>query len=83
MDLQAEIRETIARILALDEQAIVPESHLQEDLAADSLALLNLAEALAERYGIEIGGDDLMALESVGAPRRRTDPKSGESLSVS
>ena len=67
MDLQAEIRETIARILALDEQAIVPESHLQEDLAADSLALLNLAEALAERYGIEIGGDDLVALESVGA----------------
>jgi len=66
MTLYVEIKEIIAKMLALDEEAVTPEAHLQDDLGADSLALLNLAEALTKRYGAVITGDDLMDLASVG-----------------
>ncbi|MEW6335126.1 MAG: phosphopantetheine-binding protein [Thermodesulfobacteriota bacterium] len=66
MTRYAEIKEIIAKMLALDEEAVTPEAHLQDDLGADSLALLNLAEALTKRYGAEITGDDLVDIASVG-----------------
>jgi len=66
MDLFAEIQEIIVRELALDEKVVVPVAHLQEDLGADSLALLNLTEIIGKRYGIEIMGDDLVEIENVG-----------------
>ena len=56
----------IAKVLALDEAAVVPEAHLQDDLGADSLALLNLAEAFEKRYAIEIPSDDLVDIANVG-----------------
>jgi len=67
MALFDEIREMIAEALAIEEEEVVKEAHLQADLLADSLALLNLAEAIGERYGIEIQGDDLVEAETVGA----------------
>ncbi len=66
MDLFAEIKEIIVKELALGEEAVVSGSHLQEDLGADSLALLNLTEIIGKRYGIEIMGDDLVEIENVG-----------------
>ena len=66
MALFDEIKEMIAEALAIEEEIVVPEAHLQDDLVADSLALLNLAEAIGERYGIEIQGDDLVEAETVG-----------------
>lgn len=66
MDLFNEIKEIIVKELALDEAAVVSEAHLQEDLGADSLALLNLTEIIGKRYGIEIMGDDLVEIENVG-----------------
>jgi len=66
MDLFAEIKAMIVKELAVDEAVVVPEAHLQDDLEADSLALLNLSVSIGERYGIEIQGDDLVDAESVG-----------------
>jgi len=66
MDLFAEIKEIILKELVLDEEAVVSGSHLQDDLGADSLALLNLTEIIGKRYGIEIMGDDLVEIENVG-----------------
>jgi acyl carrier protein len=65
MDLYAEIREMIIRELALDEERVVSEAHLQDDLGADSLALLNLAENIAKQYDVEMEGDDLVDIENV------------------
>ncbi len=39
---------------------------MQDDLGADSLGLLNLAEAIDARYGIELQGDDLVDIANVG-----------------
>jgi len=66
MNLYAEIKGMIVAQLALEEEAVVPAAHLQDDLGADSLALLNLAEAIEKRYGIEIHGDDLVDIANLG-----------------
>jgi acyl carrier protein len=66
MDLYNEVKEIIVRELALDEEAVVPEAHLQDDLGADSLAVLNLTEVIGMQYGIEIQGDDLVDIANVG-----------------
>ncbi len=66
MTLYDEIKKIITTELALDREVVVPEAHLQDDLGADSLGLLNLAEAIDARYGIELQGDDLVDIANVG-----------------
>ena len=66
MPLYDEIKKIIVTELALDKEMVVPEAHLQDDLGADSLGLLNLAEAIDARYGIELQGDDLVDIANVG-----------------
>jgi acyl carrier protein len=66
MALYDEIKEIIISELALDEDVVTPEAHLQDDLGADSLGLLNLAEAIDARYGIQLQGDDLVDIPNVG-----------------
>ena len=67
MDIFTQIKQMIAKELAVDKEEVVSEVHLQEDLGADSLALLDLSEALSKQYKIEITSDDLMDMENVGA----------------
>lgn len=66
MTLYDEIKGIITTELALDAEAVVPQAHLQDDLGADSLGLLNLAEAIDARYGIQLQGDDLVDIADVG-----------------
>ncbi len=66
MDYYPWIRGIIAKELAMDEKAVVPEAHLLDDLGADSLALVTLAAAISAKYGIELVADDLVDTESVG-----------------
>jgi len=66
MDIYAELKKIISNELSLEEASVLAEAHLQDDLGADSLALLNLAEAIAARFGIEIKGDDLVEIATVG-----------------
>jgi len=75
MELDAEIKDMIVRELALDEEEVVSEAHLQYDLGGDSLGLLNLAEAIGTRYGIEIQGDDLVDVANVGELVKLVDSK--------
>jgi acyl carrier protein len=65
MDLFSEIKSVIIKEFAVDDQAVTPEAHLQDDLGADSLALLNLTEIVGKRYDIEITGDDMVEVNSV------------------
>jgi len=66
MAIYDEIKEIITTQLALDKEAVLPEAHLQDDLGADSLGLMNLAEAIHARYGIDLLGDDLVDIANVG-----------------
>jgi acyl carrier protein len=66
MTLFDEIKQMVAVALALDRGEVVPEAHLQDDLGADSLGLLDLAEAISKKYGITLQGDDLVDIPNVG-----------------
>jgi acyl carrier protein len=66
MALYDEIKALIISELAVDENVVVPGAHLQDDLDADSLGLLNLAEAINAKYGIQLQGDDLVDIPNVG-----------------
>ena len=66
MELFSEIREMIAKLFAIDHEQVTENAHLQFDLGADSLALMNLAMAINKKYGLELLIDDFVELESVG-----------------
>lgn len=70
-DVLALIRERLAEILEIDETLITPEASFADDLNADSLALIELVEALegdiGERtVGFSFDDEDLADLRTVG-----------------
>ncbi len=66
MELFSEIKNMIVNVFALEEESVVSEAHLEDDLGGDSLAIMNLAEAIAKRYGIEIQSEDIIEVDNVG-----------------
>ncbi len=65
MDIFSEIREMIITEFLVEEEEVVAEATIQDDLAADSLAIMNLAAAISKRYRIKVKGDDLADIEDV------------------
>ena len=64
------VRERLAEILEIDETRITREARFAEDLEADSLALIELVEALEEELsdraaGFRIDDEDLADLKTV------------------
>jgi acyl carrier protein len=75
MDCFAEIREIIAKELALEEKEIVAEANLLDDLGADSLGLLNLADAISSRYRLDLRPDDIVDMKNVGELARLVESR--------
>ena len=70
-DVLAMIRERLAEILEIDEDAITRDAAFGDDLGADSLALIELVEVLEEDIGERTVGfsfddEDLAELRTVG-----------------
>lgn len=64
------IRDRLSEILEIDEAAVSLDSNFTEDLEADSLALIELVEALEEELGqrtvgFRIDDEDLAGLKTV------------------
>jgi acyl carrier protein len=64
------LRERLAEILEIDEDRITSDANFTEDLGADSLALIELVEALEEELGertvgFSIDDEDLGDLRTV------------------
>ena len=66
MELYSEIRGIIVKLLALDDEDVTEDAHLQFDLGADSIALMNLAMAINKKYSLELIIDEIVELENVG-----------------
>jgi len=66
MKIFNEIKEILVKELAIDKELVTPDAHLQDDLDADSIALVTLAETLGSRYNLELSIDDLVDAETVG-----------------
>lgn len=65
------IRSHLAEILDIEEDRVVPGARFVEDLEADSLALIELVEAIEEELGersvgFRIDDEDLAELRTVG-----------------
>jgi len=65
------IRERLSEILEIDETTITREATFADDLGADSLALIELVEALEEdigerTVGFTVDDEDLADLHTVG-----------------
>ncbi len=64
------VRERLAEILEVDEDAVVPRARLRDDLNADDLALIEWAETLEDELGertvgFRLDDDDLVELVTV------------------
>ena len=66
MELFSEIKAMIGKKLAVDVEAVTKDAHLQFDLGADSLAILNLSVEISEKYGIELLVEDIVELDNIG-----------------
>ena len=65
-ELMKKIKAIVADKLSISEDQITEEASFIDDLGADSLALVNLANAISEKYGIELLDGDLVELDNVG-----------------
>ena len=66
MELFSEIKQMIVKQLAVEDEEVTEDVHLQFDLGADSVALMYLAMAINKKYGLELEVDDFVELENVG-----------------
>ena len=69
-EVLAIIRERLAEILEIDDDRVTLDANFSEDLDADSLALIELVEALEEELGertvgFTVDDDDLAELKTV------------------
>jgi acyl carrier protein len=66
MDIFSEIKKMLVTQLSIDKKLVTAEAHLMDDLGAESLSLVELAENIGSRFDIEIQLDDIVDAESVG-----------------
>jgi acyl carrier protein len=65
--LSNEVDEIVAERLRIDEDEFDDESRFEDDIGAESLDLVELAEAVEAELGVHVPDDDLADLETVGA----------------
>ena len=66
MDVFSEIKTIISKRLGIDAEDVTKDAHLQFDLGADSLAIMNLSVSISKKYGIELIGEDIVGLDNIG-----------------
>lgn len=66
-EIASEVDEIISGRLQLDPDAFDDETSFEEDLDAESLDLVELAEAVEATVGVHVPDEDLAELETVGA----------------
>lgn len=68
---EKEIREKVVSVvkekLGVEESAIVDSASYVNDLGADSLALVDIAMALEDEFGVKIPDEDINKITTVGA----------------
>ena len=64
--LFARFRKCAVEVLSVEESAVTPDAKFGDDLAADSLDLVELVMALEEEFDIEVPEEDLAEVETVG-----------------
>ncbi len=67
---EKEIREKLVNVLkeklGVEEEKIVDSARYVEDLGADSLAIVDIAMALEDEFGMEIPDEDIEKIKTIG-----------------
>jgi len=83
MDTLDRVRRIVARELELEAEEIRPEKSIMRDLGADSLAMMQIAMAVEEEFGIAVEDNELDSLVTVRAIVRAVEDKLKRSGSLS
>lgn len=67
---ESEVDEIVAERLGLEAAAFDDDTRFEEDLDAESLDLVELAEAVEATVGVHVPDEDLADLETVGEFKR-------------
>lgn len=65
MDISERVKAIIAELLDERRENVCDDSNILDDLAADSLEVIELAMALEEEFGIEINDEEMEKLVTV------------------
>lgn len=65
MDILEKVAQIIADELTCDIEDITPETHLADDLGADSLDAIELIMSIEDEFDVEIEDDDLQSVQTV------------------
>ncbi|WP_220729452.1 acyl carrier protein [Streptomyces radicis] len=60
------VAEIVEEVTGIPAGQVTPEKHLIEDLDIDSLALIEVAVAVGEKFKVELSDDELKELHTVG-----------------
>jgi acyl carrier protein len=66
MDIYERVRKIITDQLDVSNEQVTPESSLTDDLAADSLDLVEISMAVEEQFDIHLDDEEAFALKTVG-----------------
>ena len=66
MESMAVLRDVVAEVLAIDADKVHEEARFREDLAADSLDLVEIVMLLEDRLGLSLPGQGLKEVATVG-----------------
>ena len=61
----AALQDAVAIVMEVPAASVLPEQRFEEDLAADSLALVEIIDILEERLGLTIRDQDLDDLSTI------------------
>ena len=76
MSIFEQLQEIIADQLELDVEEISYDSHILDDLGADSLDLVDLLMSVEDEFGIEIPDEDVENISTIGDIVEYIDSKS-------
>lgn len=65
MQLESEIRDIIAKVIEVNKERILLDTHLIEDLVADSMQALEIMVALDKKYKINISESEIPKMTSL------------------
>lgn len=66
MSSEVSVVEIVAQRLQIDQEILNDETQFESDLDAESLDLVEIAEAIEQHTGVHIPDDDLATIHTVG-----------------